>query len=335
MKKLISIAFLLLAVSLTCPAQLKFNKEGKFKIAQFTDVHMKYGNPMSDVALANIDEILATEQPDLAVFTGDVVYAKPAAPAYEQVFSILEKHKVPFVFVPGNHDDEQDMGRDEIYAFVRKFKHNIQPEGRDFSVPVYASDGSGKAAAAVYCFDSNAYARIKDVGGYDWIGFDQVAWYRSESRRYTAANGGNPLPSLAFFHIPLPEFKEAIEKDGNPFFGIRKETVASPRLNSGLYTAMLTEGDVMGVFCGHDHDNDFTTIWYGMVLGYGRYSGGNTVYNNLSNGARIFELHEGKREFETWLRLRGGAVKDRTDYPASYFNDNWEERTEPFAPRGY
>ena len=34
---------------------LKFNKAGEFKIVQFTDVHFKYGNPASDIALERID----------------------------------------------------------------------------------------------------------------------------------------------------------------------------------------------------------------------------------------------------------------------------------------
>lgn len=34
--------------------KLKFNKDGKFKIVQFTDVHFKYGNPASDLSLIHI-----------------------------------------------------------------------------------------------------------------------------------------------------------------------------------------------------------------------------------------------------------------------------------------
>ena len=31
--------------------ELRFNREGKFKIVQFTDVHFRYGDPASDIAL--------------------------------------------------------------------------------------------------------------------------------------------------------------------------------------------------------------------------------------------------------------------------------------------
>ena len=51
------------------------------------------------------------------------------------------------------------------------------------------------------------------------------------------------------------------------------EEVVLSKINSGLFTAMLEAGDVMGVFAGHDHDNDyvgacmvFRLVWtcYGM-----------------------------------------------------------------------
>ena len=46
---------------------LKFNAEKKFKIVQFTDVHVKHGNPKSDIALQRIAEVLKAEKPDLVV----------------------------------------------------------------------------------------------------------------------------------------------------------------------------------------------------------------------------------------------------------------------------
>ena len=61
MKK-ISLTFCLAFLSfLFSPAQvlpLRFNKNGEFKIVQFTDIHFKYGNPASDIALKRIGEVL-------------------------------------------------------------------------------------------------------------------------------------------------------------------------------------------------------------------------------------------------------------------------------------
>ena len=50
-------------------------------------------------------------------------------------------------------------------------------------------------------------------------------------------------------------------------------------------------------------------MWKGIVLAYGRFTGGNTEYNHLSNGARVIVLKEGERTFTSWIRLKGGELK--------------------------
>ena len=35
-------------------------------------------------------------------------------------------------------------------------------------------------------------------------------------------------------------------------------------MNSGLFAQMLHSGNIEGMFCGHDHDNDFSFNHYGI-----------------------------------------------------------------------
>ena len=93
-----------------------------------------------------------------------------------------------------------------------------------------------------------------------------------------------------------------------------------------MFTAMMEGEDVMGIFVGHDHDNDYTTLFRNIVLGYGRYSGGNTEYNHLKAGARIIVLEEGQRRFNTYIREWDGTVLDQSTYPDSYVWDDWRAR---------
>lgn len=310
--------------------QLRFGSDGKFKIVQFTDVHYKYGNPMSDVAVQCIAEVVDTEKPDLVIFTGDIVYAAPAREGIAEVLRPLAERNIPFVVTLGNHDDEQDLTRAEVYDYVRSYTNCIQPHGENYVLEISGKRDS--TAALIYCMDSHSYTPIEGVGRYGWHSREQVNWYADRSAAYTASNGGTPLMALAFFHIPLPEFQYASVVDGQPLIGIRREKVTCPVLNTGLYTAMRECGDVAGIFAGHDHNNDYSTVWHGILLAYGRYSGGNTVYNHLSNGARVIEITEGSRQIDTWLRLRGGAKTDHTIYPTSYTIDKWKERSAPLAP---
>ena len=54
---------------------LRFNSNGEFKIAQFTDIHWTPGVAESEAQVPRmIEQIVATEKPDLLIFTGDIVY---------------------------------------------------------------------------------------------------------------------------------------------------------------------------------------------------------------------------------------------------------------------
>lgn len=94
--------------------------------------------------------------------------------------------------------------------------------------------------------------------------FSQIDWFIAENKRH-------PYPSLLFLHIPLPEYNDALK---GKIFGEKHEDICSPRLNSGLFTALKESGQVIGVFAGHDHENDFIGTYYDIALGYGRVSAG-------------------------------------------------------------
>ena len=272
MKKLFLTLCLLLGLVCAGNAQtLKFNANGKFKIVQFTDVHYIYNDPRSDVSIERINEVLDAEKPDLVIFTGDVIYGKPAEEGIRTVLNLVSKREIPFAVTFGNHDNEQGLTREELFKIIQSIPHNLTTttEGisgvTNFILPLKSSDGS-KDAEILYVFDSHSYSQIKGIGGYDYIDFDQIQWYRENSRKYTEANGGNPVPSLAFFHIALPEYNQAASDETAVLFGIRKERACAPRLNSGLFTAMKEMGDVEGIFVGHDHDDDYAVMWHGFCV---------------------------------------------------------------------
>ena len=328
--KILNKLFLATALMLICtataiaqPNALKFNANHKFKIVQFTDIHWKYGNPASDEAGERMAEVLDAEKPDLVVFTGDLIFAKPAREGLDKALEATITRGIPFAVTWGNHDDEQDLNRKELSAHVATKAGNLTStvEGisgvTNYTLSVKSTDGK-RDAAVLYIFDSNSYSPIKKVKGYDWIKHDQVEWYRQTSKAFTAANNGKPLPALAFFHIPLPEFHEAAQNESAYFVGTRKEKACAPEINTGLAAAMLEAGDVMGVFVGHDHVNDYVVDWRGILLGYGRFTGGATVYHDIpeGNGARVIELTEDSRTIKTWIRIKGGKVINEVNYPA-------------------
>lgn len=300
--------------------ELRFNKEGKFKIVQFTDIHWKPAVMESEEAAECLNNVLDAEKPDLVIYTGDLVTGEPLTKGMEAVYEPVLSRKIPFAVTLGNHDDEYNMTRQEIFEYIKKLPGNLTGTVErlsgitNFIIHLYQSDGE-KIASVIYCIDSNRNS----------INLDQVAWYAQKSREFTRENGGTPIPSLAFFHIPVPEFKEAIIDPNARFYGTRKEHVCCPDINVGMFSAFLKNGDVMGVIVGHDHLNDYVVCWKGIMLCYGRVTGSRkTSHYNLpdgSNGARVIELTEGERKFESWIRLRTGEKIKSFKYPFDFIDE--------------
>lgn len=320
------IAFLLLlCVSAWSQAKpsLKYNKDGKFKIAQFTDFHYISGDARSKRALDCLNSVLDSEKPDFVVITGDIVYSGEVEKAINEITRPIVSRGVPFSITFGNHDHQFDRKLTQIYDQVQAMPLAVMPErgdsnSLDYTVELRSADDS-HIANVFYCIYSHAKTRHKGVGRYDWIYPDQVMWYLDNSRQYTAENKGKPIPSLLFTHIPLMEYRYAEADDKIPLFGHNLERICCPELNSGLFTALYDEGDVMGIFCGHDHDNDFATVYNGVLLAYGRFSGGDTEYNHLpQSGTRMIELSEDKRDFRTWIRLADGSVEQTMSFPSDF-----------------
>lgn len=300
-------------------------KDGKFKVVQFTDLHWTPRSPGCAETEATIRAVLKAEQPALAVLSGDVVTDDPAREGWEAVVNLFNELKQPFVVTMGNHDAEY-LAKDDIYDFLMQSPYYVGEKGpKDIKgcgncvLPVQGADG--KAEAVLYFLDSNDYQPEKLYGAYDWIHFDQIAWYRDQSARFTQANGGQPLPALAFFHIPLQEYGEIV--GDNKTYGTKNEGIAASRLNSGMFTSFIEMQDVMGAFVGHDHDNDYLGINKGILLAFGRVTG-KDAYGDLKRGARIIELYEGQRKFNTWITTPDG--REAIYYYPSGLNSEEEAR---------
>ena len=300
--------------------ELKFSSKGDLKIIQFTDTHFRYGSVRSDSVITFIRDILSAEKPDFVVFTGDVVTWRNTHKGWLKLLKPVIDAKIPWAVTLGNHDQEFDLTREQVldilvtlpYNLVQKGPANVAGAG-NYVIPVKSSN-SENTAALFYCFDSHAYP-TQDIGKYDWIKFDQVQWYRKESDAYTKSNDNYPLPALAFFHIPFPEYKDIA--DNPKTIGFYGEEVCCPEINTGLFAAMFESRDVMGVFVGHDHSNNYAGCLNNICLVYGSVTG-RECHTKTDRGCRIIKLYEGKRRFDTWILTTKGERKYFVTYPDSF-----------------
>lgn len=298
---------------------IRFNK-GKFKIVQFTDLHYVANAEPSKKSIVTIENTLDAEQPDLVVFTGDVVVKAPSKQGWDEVLQTVIDRKIPYLVTLGNHDDESEMTRLEVANYISDkpylLNNTAAIQGVDGvlnkSITIQGQDN--KPQFILYAMDSNAYSKYKDIKGYDWFSSNQIEWYRTESDRIKKEQE-RTLPALAFFHIPFPEYEIAFENLSNQRIGVRYEKEGSPIINSGMFEAMLKQGDIFGTFVGHEHVNDYLVDYYGIGLAYGCFTGSENTYLRHKNGARIIELTEGSKKFHTYIRESDGLILYKTDYP--------------------
>lgn len=164
---------------------------------------------------------------------------------------------------------------------------------------------------------------------YDPIKQSQIDWFTNTSQAQRKArekddHGNRFHLSLAFLHIPLPEF-------GDPHLiirnGHRREPTEGPSFNSHFYDA-LVKGGISALGCGHDHVNDFCALlpqqtqqdgdktpqpgpWlcYGGGSGFGGYCsyGQKRFYRRT----RVWELDTSTGSLKTWKRVE--YAMDRVD----------------------
>jgi len=321
------LAAVLLIQAPAAAQELRFDENGEFKIIQLTDLHFIYSRPEETAkTFARMDYIVNAEKPDFIAITGDVVFGRPAKEMFRLILDRLDSYKIPYCIVFGNHDAEQELSRAEMSQMIADARYNVNTlnekgELADIRIPVGSTVNPEKHPFDMYFLDSHDYASstgFEQVGGYAWFTNDQLQWYRKESEASTAANGGEHVPSFSFFHIPVPEFYDAWilaqEKRHNGVKGLRGEYGGHPRINSGMFAAMLETGNMMGIFCGHDHDSDYIIPYYGIALVYGRFSGDDNVYNHLAHGTRVITVKEGERAFHTWIHEDDGRLQYDVDF---------------------
>jgi len=322
---LIIAALFLLSFSLKLYAQetlLQFRDDGKFTIAQFTDTHFYIGGENSQEVLDNIQSVLESEKVDLVILTGDIVTGKPTIKSWEVLTDLLISYKIHYTVTFGNHEDEAEASREELLSYLSERPYcvlsdegGMQVEGiGNHILPVY--NQKGIAEKLIYCMDSRSYSLAKDQGveGYGWFDQSQVRWFTESNEKWLAIHPD--LQTLMFFHIPLPEYAQAFDH-GEFKLGKRKEEECSPKINTGMFAAMVLQRNVLGAFVGHDHVNNYVAQLHKIALGYGYFSGGNSYGSRPLNGARLILLETGKKTFTTWLRRVDGEIFNWVELPVA------------------
>ncbi|KAL4419342.1 hypothetical protein ABPG75_005873 [Micractinium tetrahymenae] len=298
---------------------LRFREDGTFVIAQFTDMHYGQGTH-NDLRTDQVQSaVLAAEQPDLAAFSGDQVsgFAWDGSPRWfeerwRQLLQPTMAAGVPHASILGNHDGEANLGRREIVELDQRLGGNWTlslPGPRylfgagNYYLDVLNATGEG-VAARMWFLDSGSLGCEGLRDGWGCVPSGTVDWVAERAAALPH------VPSLAFIHIPLPQFLELW--NSQPTRGSKGEAVACPLRDTGVFEAFRQLG-IEAVYSGHDHLIDFYGTLGGVRLAYGRKTGYGNYGPAGAKGARIIRLRQGQSAAlsATWIRTEDGKRQDQ------------------------
>ncbi|TMW58189.1 hypothetical protein Poli38472_011777 [Pythium oligandrum] len=317
-----------------------------FKILQLADLHYS-GDPTTScndkpIGMAECSEALMTqfvndlldsEKPDFVAFSGDNVQTYKASlrqAAMDAATSGVEARGIPYAMIFGNHDDQRGFTREMLMEMAVNKQHSYSQRGPtqvygvgnyELNVKAPTSGTWGDVDSDVfrmYFLDSNAYPDRgllpNEDTKYDWVHPSQVAYYRQLS-----ASHETKVPSIMFFHIPLPEYA----MDARSLrAGEHREYVQSSEVHSDLFSTLVELDEVKATFAGHDHVNEYCYKRESVQLCYGGGTGFGVAYGwkEVQRRARVIEWtvdSTNKREIRSWKVLYG-QIQQRVDEQVLY-----------------
>ncbi|MFD1126064.1 metallophosphoesterase [Lentilactobacillus raoultii] len=256
-----------------------------YKICQLTDLHFGQApfNEKDCQTLKKLDTFFKKHHSyDLVMITGDLMWGKQVISleaTLAPLYNLLNQYDFLVAVTYGNHDTESSFNitnvRDTESLIAHpalKLNSRIMDNRECYSLLL--------GSHAVYVWDSGAYSHWLKANSQDLyaaIEPEEVQWFLDASASRSSEN-----VDVGFLHIPLPEYHQAIQ---NKFDGIKGEEICSPITNSGLFYALRRQGNVKAVFAGHDHYNNFDSVFQGIGLNYGNVTGYNCD-SNLSRGVK-------------------------------------------------
>lgn len=307
-----------------------FVTDDAFKVMQLTDVHIGAGFmsvKKDNMALNAVAAMISEEKPDLVVVTGDIAFPVPfqagtfnnknAAKLFAQ---LMEQLGVYWCYAFGNHDTESYSyyTREQISDFYTsgEYPHCIAQAGPEDvdgvgNYVVNVKNTKGEITQSLFLIDSHAYLGNDPLGilwNYDCIHKNQIEWYENTLNELTEENNGITPKSLAFFHIPIAEYKDAWDEYTNNNYSDtenvkynygkvteKNSMICISEQNNGFFDKVLELGSTQALFCGHDHLNNFSLNYKGVDLNYG-YSIDYLAYVGitkfgLQRGCTIINIH--------------------------------------------
>lgn len=287
--------------------------------------------------------------------------------AIDQLVAPVEDRNIPFTYVYGNHDREAYLcPKTQQNRYYKAHSGCIVPGGYGSAFGksngnILIKDSEGKKDIFnVWLFDSGTKIKAGGKTTARGVTTAEIKWYEKKCGELKSANGGKPIPSVVFQHFGVEEVTKLFDENadgfrcGNGTYTLKpgitdaitngvpgtvntrmsthlNKNCEIPTENNGEYSAFVRQGDVIGLFFGHTHANDFCGITDdNVIIGATLSAGGFNIASRFTDpqgnqvearGLRVIDVDEADL-----LAGRGtGAVSSFSVYYSDYFKDSVEK----------
>lgn len=225
----------------------------------------------------------------------------------------------------------------ESYCLFSAGDENIDGFGNSV---INVKNSNGVITQSLFLMDTGSYVDNDYLGAlwkYDGLHQNQIDWYEATLKEFEKQNrlAGASMPnSLLFIHIPMEEYKIAWDEyvnnnyreseDVKYFYGEsgeQGEDVYCSLYPDNMFETIEKLGSTQGIFCGHDHLNNFSISYKGVRLTYG-FTVDYLAYNDIEN--------YGRQRGCTIINVSSDGsfdCKQENYYQEKYENENREEVT--------
>lgn len=272
-----------------------------FKILVLTDIQLAANPFENSKALKLMEEMVERTEPDFIMTAGDNASWFFSDIMTRIVIRKMESFGIPWGVTLGNHDSEWIEDRNwngNRYEEAENSLFKMGP-GNIHGVGNYIVNIVDEKEAPIYSLimmDSNSRRKYESGYDYDIIYYDQIKWYE------WVVENQRGVPSMLFFHIPLPEFKDAETalKEGSISsdlaFGDNREDVFCAPVNTGFFDVIKALNSTTHIFCGHDHINNSSIEYEGVRLTYCLKTGPSSYSDSDREGATLITIKDETNE---------------------------------------
>lgn len=270
-----------------------------------------------------LSAVIDRAAPDFVFFNGDITRAASTPDELRETLAVLLAPVIDrgllWAHVFGDMDRVNGLPNEEAMEIYRSFPGCLSEAGDDsadgcgnYFLPV--ADESGEPRFCLCGLDSHSgvHGYESDYGSptrarlsnplygkhyLDGIRFNQSMFYWNTSaaleREY-----GRKIPSVLFFHIPVPEMTYlTMNQHQTQFEGVQREAVRCQVVAGGLFTAVIERGDVRAMFAGHSEHNNFHGTYGRILMGQirdftlrdGSFTGGTVI--EIDRNGKVSATH--------------------------------------------